>query len=188
MTNYKTIKFGGITAYCNAFIDGAERLYERKFCYLSIFGDTEQCKAIIAAFIGGREIATLFNDMYGLEFTRHPRNMTFRTAKLEQGIQIIAYCPELIELSNSSYDWRVVVGSSDKECNDKIFQLLQKHRTTPLLSQWQDWILDEMPITRQRCFGFQHAKLVKLLSDEQLEKYVKKHIGNLAKITTGGTQ
>jgi hypothetical protein len=185
MKNYMTVKFGGITAYCNAFINMP---HIRQLCYISLFGDVEQVKAIVAAFIGGREIEIKAeSDVYGHIYYRHQSNMTFKSQKLETGVQIVAYTPELIDLS-VPYGSKVVVGSSSAECRNKIYQLVQKHCTTPLLPQWEEWILDEMRITNCFCFGFPHACMGELLKEVALEDYVQKHIGNLAKITTGGTQ
>lgn len=182
--NFQVVKFSGITAYCNGWIDGSEYCYGKQLCYLSIFGDAEQSKAIVAGFIAGREIEIKgIEDSYGREYVRHPRNMTFKSIKLETGIHIVCYCPELMDL-NSNYPTKVVVGTSHDECRKTIFQLLQKHRTTPLLPQWEELILDEMRFNWQSCYGLQYACLAKLLTEDELEEFVGKHVRTLAKLST----
>jgi hypothetical protein len=178
MSEFVTVKYGGITAYCDAYIDTRIAPNEpHRLCYASFFGDAEQTKALVAGLIGGHDIEIFSAGAdYGQTFYRHQRTMTFKSIQLEQGIQIVVYCPELMDLS-APYASKVVIGN---DCYDKIFRLIMKLRTTPLLPEWKERILDEMKITGLRCFGFPCVRMVELISDDALETYVQEHVKELA--------
>jgi hypothetical protein len=186
LPNFYKVTFGGITAYCDAYISCGANDCSR-LSYLSVFGDTEQTKAIVAAFVGGREIDIHYPGTvnYVISFRRERRELTFKNLKLEQGIHTVVYCPELYDLNTPAAN-KVVVGSSKQECYGKLYQLLRKHRTTPLLPEWQELIMDEMKVENLSCFGFPHACAGALIKDETLEEYVQSRIRYLAQITNQG--
>jgi hypothetical protein len=182
MNNYKIAKFGGITTYCDGFVNARKAYGEyNQLCYASFFGDAEQCKATVAGLVDGKELLLERDDCFR-SYYRHQENMTFKTVKLETGIHTVVYCPILMDL-NSPSSTKVVVGRSSAECHDKIFKILQKNRTTPLLPEWKERILDEMEIITIPAFGFPCARMVKLLNEEALETYVREHVRELARIS-----